>query len=206
MVSSPPRRLPRGRHALAPEEVARRQRERLMLAMAQAMSDKGFAATSVEDVLKRAAVSRQSFYRLFSSKLDCFLAAFDEAARLLEERLIAAVGKTGDPLERFERGITAYLEMLAAEPAYSRLFLIEGYAAGPQAIERRLAFQQRLTDLLAEVLDVRTEGGRFACRAVVAATATLVTGPLLTGDAAALRAVGEEIVAHVRRLRAGGVL
>ena len=81
MVSSPPRRLPRGRHALAPEEVARRQRERLMLAMAQAMSDKGFAATSVEDVLKRAAVSRQSFYRLFSSKLDCFLAAFDEAAR-----------------------------------------------------------------------------------------------------------------------------
>lgn len=41
---------------------------------------------------------------------------------------------------------------------------------------------------------------RFACRVVVAATASMVTGPLVTGDLDALRALGPPLVAHTRRL------
>ncbi|MDL4772349.1 MULTISPECIES: TetR/AcrR family transcriptional regulator [Thermomonosporaceae] len=206
MTTSVPRRLPRGRHALSREEVARAQRGRLIAAMAEAMSEQGFVNTSVGDVLKRAGVSRQSFYQLFSSKLDCFMAAFDEATRRLEERLDAVVSGPGGPLERFERGITTYVEMLAREPAYARLFVVEVYAAGPEALARRAEFQERLSGLLAPVLEAPGEEGRFGCRAIVAAVSSMVTVPLLDGDAGALRELGTRINAHVRTLKEHGVL
>ena len=51
--------LPRGRHHLSREEVQASQRQRMLLAIAAAMADKGYAGTSVADVIKRAGVSRR---------------------------------------------------------------------------------------------------------------------------------------------------
>jgi AcrR family transcriptional regulator len=200
------RRLPRGRHALPPDEVARTQRARLFLAMAQAMSRQGFAATSVGDVLKLAGVSRQTFYQLFSSKLDCFMATFDAATELLEARLNEAVEGAGTPLERFERAIDAYVTSLASEPGYARLFLVEAHAAGPEAIRRRLQFQYRLADRIAGLFDSGSEDARFACRTIAAAVASMVVGPLLDDDPEALRRLADDMTRHVRRLSEAGVL
>ena len=206
MSVSPSRRLPRGRNALSREEVERVQRGRLLLAMADVMSEKGFVRTSVEDVLKRATVSRQSFYQLFSSKLDCFMAAFDIATQRLEGLLTAAaVDTTSDPLERFEQFVIGYLDTLAAEPGYARLFIVEVYAAGPAAIAQRIEYQNRLAAILADLFGVRTESGRFACQMVVAGTSVMVAGPLVADDLDALRAVGPPLVEHVRRLWDSGV-
>jgi AcrR family transcriptional regulator len=70
-----PRRLPRGRHALAPEEVLRDQRERLLAAVPAVAAERGYEAMSVSDIVKRAAVSRNAFYENFSDKQDCVAAA-----------------------------------------------------------------------------------------------------------------------------------
>ncbi|MFI0357534.1 TetR/AcrR family transcriptional regulator [Actinomadura sp. 9N407] len=206
MTTSPPRRLPRGRSALPAGEVSKVQRARLLAAMADAMSELGFVGTPVGEILKRAGVSRQSFYELFTSKLDCFMAAFDDVAQLMEEWLDAAVTEPGDPLERFERGIAAYVELLAMEPGYARLFIVESHAAGPEAIARRLDLQELLTERLAGVLEASDDEARFACRMIVAAVGGMVTGPLISGDTTALREVGDQIIAHVRVLRRQGVL
>jgi AcrR family transcriptional regulator len=202
---SPPR-LPRGRHALSRAEVERVHRGRLLSAMAAAMTEKGYAGTSVEDVLKRARVSRQSFYRLFSSKLDCFMAAFDQASDLMRDRLAEAAQGGDDPADRFERAIAVYLDGLASEPGYARLFLVEVFAAGPEAVERRSAVQRDLAAALADLLGATGEPARFACQVVVAAVGTMVTPAVAAGDMEALRAVGPPIVDHVRTLVRAGVL
>ncbi|GGQ09699.1 AcrR family transcriptional regulator [Actinomadura coerulea] len=213
-----PRRLPRGRHALSRSEVERVHRDRLCGAMAQAMAEKGFVGTSVEDVLKRARVSRQSFYALFSSKLDCFMAAFDQAGLLLYLQLEAAMQGEGDApgqgpaqgegdaAERFERVMTAYLEALAAEPAYARLFLVEVYAAGPEAVRRRTRIQRGLAASLADLMGVTGEAGRFACEVVVAAVSSMVTPAVAAGDMEALRAIRAPVIEHVRLLLRSGVM
>ena len=106
----------------------------MLLGVAEAMTEKGYVGTSVADVLQRAGVSRETFYQQFSSKLDCFLAAFDAAAEILLDRLLGGARRpTGTALERFDGALTAYLDTLATVPAYARLFLVEVYAAGPEA-------------------------------------------------------------------------
>lgn len=49
--------------------------------LAEVMTEKGYVATTVSDVIERAGVSRETFYQQFDSKRDCFEQAFDEAAQ-----------------------------------------------------------------------------------------------------------------------------
>ncbi|TDC83255.1 TetR/AcrR family transcriptional regulator [Actinomadura sp. 7K507] len=206
MSQSSPRRLPRGRHALSRTEVERVHRDRLCAAMAAAMTEKGYVGTSVEDVLKLARVSRQSFYGLFSSKIDCFMAAFDIASELLRHRLEGAAEGGGDPLARFERAFTAYLDALASEPGYARLFLVEVYAAGPEAIQRRSDIQHDLAEALVGLMGLSGEAAVFACQIVVSAVGAMVTPAVAAGDMEALRAVGPPVTEHVRLLLRSGVM
>ena len=82
---SEPRRLPRGRHALAPEQVLADQRARLLAAVPGVVAEHGYEAMSVADIVKRAAVSRNAFYKNFSDKQECFAIAHEAGhERLLE--------------------------------------------------------------------------------------------------------------------------
>lgn len=130
-------------------------------------------------MLKRARVSRQSFYALFSSKLDCFMTAFDQASEFLRLHLADTVASAdageGDPADKFERAFTTYLETLALDPGYARLFLVEVYAAGPEAVRRRTEVQHMLAEGLADLMGATGDAGRFACQIVVSAVSTMVT-------------------------------
>lgn len=206
-VSPSPARLPHGRHSLTREEVERSQRDRLLAAAADAMSEKGYARTVVEDIIKRAGVSRETFYRMFGSKLDCFMAAFERASDVLIGRIEGGpIAAAGDPVGRFAALFDAYLNGLAAQPNWARLFLIEVHAAGPDAIAARLRQTSRFTDAVALLLGAKSDEGRFACRTIVAATSAMLTGPLVSGDMDELRAIGPQMVAHVRALHDAGLL
>lgn len=203
-----PPRLPRGRHGLSRQEVAASQRDRILWALAETMAHKGYVATTVADVLKAAGVSRETFYQQFSSKQDAFMAAFDAAAaRLLDQTLVRSGpadgvdGADAGPLERFDRVLGAYLDGLAAEPAFARTFLVEVYAAGPEALARRARLQVRVVDLLVDELGFGDER-RVACDLVVAGTAALVTPLLVQGDLDGVRALRGPLVEVVSRLLA----
>src|SRR5580658_2999885 len=56
------RGLPRGPHSLTRAQVATNQRQRLLEGMIDAIGAKGYAASTVSDVIKRAGVSRKAFY------------------------------------------------------------------------------------------------------------------------------------------------
>ena len=142
-----PRRLPRGTHGLDPSLVAASQRTRLLEATGRAVADKGYAAATIDDIVRGAGVSKKTFYEHFADKLECFLAAYEAASDDLFEHVRAAQeGANADWLARTRAGIHAYLRWLAAEPALARVFLIEIAAAGPEALERR----ERLRDRYAE--------------------------------------------------------
>jgi AcrR family transcriptional regulator len=216
MTDEPAPRLPRGRHGLSRDEVEASQRVRMLTAMADAMMEKGYVRTSVADVIRRAGVSRETFYQQFSSKADCFRTAFDAAG----EVLLGTVGEVAElvpadlhppagrddaaRVEQFERVFTAYLDALASHPAHARLFLVEVYAAGPEAISTRIALQRVIVDTLVALLGVTSEHGRFACEVLVAGISVLVTEPLARHDPEAVRDLRDPVVDLVRRALATG--
>ena len=196
-------RLPRGRHGLTREEVADVQRRRIMEAMAMVMVDQGYAGTSVADVIRRAGVSRETYYQQFRSKLDCFLAAFDAAAvelfapiQAVLDPIAGAASSLGpaDRLDQFDELLGAYLHGLTARPELARVFLVEVYAAGPEAIARRVGLQGEITASVAVLLGASNDRGRFACQALVAAISALVTPLLVADDLAGILALREPLV------------
>lgn len=199
-MSVAPARLPRGRHGLSREEVVSSQRERMLRALAQTMAGKGYVATTVADVLRAAGVSRETFYEQFTSKEDCFAHAYEAAAGMLLAGMREPQGSDGETLERLGRTLRVYLDTLAAESAFARLFLVEVYAAGPAALARRAAVQRAFVDLVVEGVGARTAEDRFACEAFVAATSSMVTARLAADDIDGLRALHAPLLRLAARL------
>ncbi len=191
--------LPRGNHNLTREQVRGTQRARMLRAMVQAVSEKGYVSTSVADVVAGARASRETFYEHFENKQDCFLAAYDEAVLRLTQTMQESLNPDAPPQVRFERALEAYLDAMASEPGLARTFMIEVYAAGPDAWKRRAQVLDRFGEVAFEQL--RTEPAiarlpdpRFAVRALVAAISAMVTGLIAADDCAALPALKEPIL------------
>ena len=145
-----PRRLPRGSHGLDREVVEASQRTRLLEAVGRAVAERGYATATIDDIVRRAGVSKATFYDHFADKEDCFLAAYEAASEELLERVREAHESHEDWRERARAGIAAYLRWLAAEPALARVYLVEVAAAGPAALERREALRDRYAELMSE--------------------------------------------------------
>lgn len=191
--------LPKGRHQLSRQQVQDAQRIRLAVAMAEEMAESGYVGTPVAAVLKRAGVSRQTFYDLYDDKHACFLDALDLVGAVLLADLGVAL-PAGDPLAQAQGAVEAYLETIARHRAFARLYLVEVHAAGEEAMARRAALQDQVVDGLAGLLGATRPEARFACRAYVAAIASLVTLPVVSGDAAALGALRAPLLALLEDL------
>jgi AcrR family transcriptional regulator len=193
--------LPPGRHGLSREQVARSQRERILRSIAEAVSEFGYVMTPVAEVIRRAGVSRETFYEHFDNKQQCFLAAYDASADTLLEAAKEAARSApfDDVAERLERLLARYLAVLAKEPAMARTFLVEVYAAGPAALARRVEVQARFTEMLAAMVGARDDHQRFACEALVAATSALVTQRLCAGRSTELGSLHAPLVRFARQ-------
>ena len=99
------------------EAVRQNQRERLMGTLVAVCTSKGYGATSVADLVELSGVSRKAFYELFSDKEDCFLAALDAILGAAMAGATAGLDFEGSWQERATSGMTAFLDLLVAQPA-----------------------------------------------------------------------------------------
>jgi AcrR family transcriptional regulator len=114
-------------------------------ATSRAVSELGYPSLTVAAILERAGVSRKTFYEHFSDKEECFLAAYDEVVRLLSAGIAEAFDAGDTWRERVRSGLGAFLRLLAAEPAFARMCIVEVLAAGPAALQRRDAAMKQFT-------------------------------------------------------------
>ncbi len=102
-------------------------RGRLIATARRLFGEKGFAATSTEEILGEAEVSRGALYHHFSTKTDLFQAAFEAVedeltAKLLE---IATAGGQTDPIRILEVGFGAFLDQ-CLNPEVQRIVMLDG--------------------------------------------------------------------------------
>lgn len=174
------------------------QRERLLDAMAQMVAQQGYVATSVADVLRTARISRRTFYEQFADKEDCFLAAYDLIAQRCVDRVKAAFAAGDTWRDGFESAIVAALRLLAAEPDFARLGVVEVLAAGPRGLERRDATLRRFVDFVErgrdEVDGIATPPPRLVAQAIVGGIYELVYSHIVRGQTTQLPELADELL------------
>jgi AcrR family transcriptional regulator len=120
----------------------------LLAAVVRVTATKGYQASSVADVLKEAGVGRETFYKHFKDKEDCFLVANDALIADLEAQVRASYERPGSWPERVRRGLATTLQWFAASPEVSRVMMIEMGTVGPVAGARFRDTFRRFTALL----------------------------------------------------------
>jgi AcrR family transcriptional regulator len=150
---------------------------RLTDGLAAAIAEKGYAATTIADVVRHAHVSKRTFYEQFADKEACFLALYSETSDELLALISEAAAAPGAWQQRVDAAARAYFERLAAQPALLRAALVEIQAAGPRARRLRRDVQRRYADLLRELSELAA-GEEAAIRPLSPRLATAVVGGL----------------------------
>jgi AcrR family transcriptional regulator len=198
--SAGPKRLPRGRHALAPEEVLRDQRQRLLAAVPGVVAEHGYEAMSVAHIVKAAAVSRNAFYENFADKQECFATAHDAGHKRLFEVVVQPCEERATVEERVERSLAAGLNALAAEPDVARLLFVEAPSAGEEIALRYHEWLGRYGTLLrstAPEMPPEAQPAPEVEGVIVGGIASRVASEVLNGRAAKLPDLATPLVEYV---------
>lgn len=143
------------REGMDVDEPEQRARARLIDAMGAVVAEKGYAATTVADVVARAKVSRRTFYEQFGDKLDCMRACY----LVLGERLLAAMPvehggaspEAGDPRAIVAASVDRLLSTLSASPSLTYTQFVAVHAAGLTDSPQRRSVQDALAGRIREI-------------------------------------------------------
>jgi AcrR family transcriptional regulator len=192
-------RLPRGRHGLSPEFVARNQRERLIAGLTQALYEVGYQQTTVSLIGQRAAVSKSDFYKHFESKDECFIAAYDAAIERIRKQVVDACeqARGREWANRVHDALAALLQLFGAEPALASIALVEGLRAGRGVYDRYQAAVESFVGYLREGAPTTPAGSEVpeaTDEAVIGGIASLLGRRILAGEAGQLDELFPEIL------------
>ncbi len=179
-------RLPRGRHNLPPGVVSRSQHGRIVRGTAEVVMSKGYANTTVSDIVAAAGVSRDVFYEHFTNKQHAFLEAQQHATRHIVDSCAHAYFAGDGWPERVWNALQTLVGLIAANPAVTHLRVVEAYAAGPTAIRGAEEMPRAATIFLQEGFHYRPEAQRLprlCSQAITGAIFEVIYGHLARGQA-----------------------
>jgi AcrR family transcriptional regulator len=123
-------------------------RERILRAVTDLVSEKGYPAMTISSVATRAGISLSTFYLHFDGKQESFVAAMDEGELRLQETTLKAYSAAPDWPRAVDAGVRAFFGFLAADPPLARLGGQAAYSSGGDALERRDASERGFQALL----------------------------------------------------------
>ena len=127
-------------------------RSRLLEGLALAMARKGYADTTIADIVREAAVSRRTFYEHFTTKADCLVALYGAASHNVLKVLRQAVDPERDWERQVEGALRAYLGAMASNPLLMRTLFVEILHLGEEGLAARRRNNQEIVDYMLEVI------------------------------------------------------
>ena len=133
-----PLRLTTRPPAPRPEDLdAHNHAERALRAFAMVVAEKGYAQTTMLEVIARASMSPTTFYANFSDKEDALMAAIDSAGAQVVAAVMPAFERSTDWPTAVRAAYGALFGFLVTRPALAHLMAVGVYGAGLPATQRR---------------------------------------------------------------------
>lgn len=171
-------------------------RERLLDAAEAAVLDKGFGATSIDELVAAVGITKSGFFYHFKGKgalAEALLERYLERERQLLDQVFGRARELdGDPLHAFLIGLKLLAELLAALPGGTPGSLMAAYCYQEQlynreirALHRRavLAWRQRFAELIGEIAERYPPRGGIDPESLADMLCALVEGGMLLGRA-----------------------
>jgi AcrR family transcriptional regulator len=173
-----PLRAPR-RRMQKPRPFAERQAvanpaERVLRALAAIVAEKGYPATTVAEIVERAATSQRTFYEHFANKEEALIAALDSGSAQMLGTTLPAFRRAQDWQHAVRSAYEAMFAFGVEEPEYSRLGAVEMYAAGKRALQTRDTIMEGLEALLGPGYELAPDAPPIAAEAIGGAIYALV--------------------------------
>jgi AcrR family transcriptional regulator len=115
-LADPPIQRPAAAESLAEGESSK-FRQRLLDALAESISEDGYAKTTVADIVRRARTSRRTFYEHFASKEDCFVALHTATNAEMIHQISAAVDRTAPWEVQVRQAVGAWIAAAESIPS-----------------------------------------------------------------------------------------
>jgi AcrR family transcriptional regulator len=106
-------------------EYAEATRRGLLQAARELFASEGYVDVSIDEICRRARVTKGALYHHFRDKRDLFTAVFEDVEREWADELAALVAEERDPLERIQIVGDAFLDA-CLDPARQRILLLDG--------------------------------------------------------------------------------
>jgi AcrR family transcriptional regulator len=128
-------------------------RSRLLEGMAHAVAAKGYADTTIADIVREASVSRRTFYEHFQTKADCLIALYEASSHNALKVLRDAIDPAHEWQTQVERALAAYLGCMASNPILMRTLFIEILGLGTPGLAARRRVNQEIADFMLGAID-----------------------------------------------------
>lgn len=190
-VEPPPGRLvtPRRQRAAPNAFQGYTPAERIARAVASLVAEKGYAATSTDDIAAKASISLSTFYENFADKRDAVLGTLEMSGAQITALAVPAARRA----DGWQGGVRALYEAichyLAAEPAMAELGLVGVYGAGEEALRRRDRVIESLATMLAPGLSENPSAPAVTAEAAAAAAYSAMREQVRAHGAASIAAV-----------------
>lgn len=106
------------------ERQAEATRQLLVSVARELFAERGYAATPIEEITKRASVARGALYHHFSGKDALFRAVYDDVQAEITTRVVATAIAGPDPWEGVRAGLAAFLDA-CLEPEFRRIVVLD---------------------------------------------------------------------------------
>lgn len=151
-------------------------RGRIIVGAMQTFEKRGVVESTVEHILRSAAVSRGTFYQYFRSKEDVLTTVFEYSVHLLVARVADAIEKVDEPFQMIERAVDVYLAMQLEQGRLIHGMLVEAMRPGsPMAAMREWGIETMVSFIDASVRAAQNRRvDRLVYRSLLAAVEGLV--------------------------------
>jgi AcrR family transcriptional regulator len=192
---------------VTPEQRTQRQRTeattgQLIEAARRLFAADGYQATSLDDVVAAAGMTKGALYHHFAGKRELFRAVFEREEQELARACHAAYQRESDPWDGFYEGCRAWIEAVL-DPGVQRITLLDAPAVLGWETVREVQRDQALS-MIRNGLQTAIRSGRIAERPVDALS-HLLFGALCEGAMAITRAddqraASRALLAEVREM------
>ena len=121
------------------------QRSRILAATVTIVQDIGYARLTVTQIIKRARVSRKTFYDVFADREDCFCTVLHNAVDHASARVRDAYARELSWRDAIRSSLAELLTLMDQEPNLSRLCVVDALGAGKRVLEYRDGVIEQLT-------------------------------------------------------------